>query len=197
VVMSSSTASQWSWLFLLVATSCLSAVRPQSLSLGACPSVSVETDFVPAQYAGVWYENRNYFALFQLFQRCVKATYTDNGDGTIGVKNEAVRYLTGRANSITGTARPLDGTNAKLGLTFAGSPFSPRDAPYWVLGTDYTSYAIVWSCNSYGILNSQILWILTRERSPSDATINLALAVIDKNGLNKNKLRLTDQSNCP
>ena len=29
---------------------------------------------------------------------------------------------TGRANSITGTARPLDGTNAKLGLTFAGSP---------------------------------------------------------------------------
>merc|ERR1712071_702963 len=105
--------------------------------------------------AGVWYENRNYFALFQLFQRCVKATYTDNGDGTIGVKNEAVRYLTGRANSITGTARPLDGTNAKLGLTFAGSPFSPPDAPYWVLGTDYTSYAIVWSCNSYGILNSR------------------------------------------
>ena len=43
---------------------------------------------------------------------------------------------------------------------------------------------------------SEFLWILTRDREPSDDVINSALAVIESNGLNKNKLRKTDQTNC-
>lgn len=40
------------------------------------------------QYAGVWYENRKYFAIFELGQSCINATYTANGDGTVGVFNQ-------------------------------------------------------------------------------------------------------------
>jgi hypothetical protein len=31
---------------------------------------------------------------------------------------------------------------------------APTDAPYWVIGTDYTSYAVVYSCSSRGFFNS-------------------------------------------
>lgn len=46
--------------------------------------------------------------------------------------------------------------NKRLTISMFITVVAPTDAPYWVLGTDYTSYAVVWSCNSYGIVNSQV-----------------------------------------
>jgi hypothetical protein len=37
------------------------------------------------------------------------------------------------------------------------------DAPYWVLGTDYDNYAVIWSCSNFGIFS-------TREFSLTDST---------------------------
>merc|ERR1711946_104011 len=84
----------------------------------------------------------------------------------------------------------------KLGVTFTSFEYSPTDSPYWVLGTDYTSYAVVWSCSDFGLFNTQLLWILTREREPSAEAINSAFAIIDDNNLNRNKLRATAQIRC-
>ena len=52
------------------------------------------------QYSGTWFEYANYFAIFQLFGKCVTATYTlepDNGYGKyelkINIVNRAISTL--------------------------------------------------------------------------------------------------------
>merc|ERR1711990_224564 len=53
---------------------------------------------------------------------------------------------------------------------------------YNVLDTDYTNWAVVYSCSdtwNLGIMKREDVWILTRSPSPSDATIAAAKAVID------------------
>ena len=49
-------------------------------------------NFDKAQYLGTWYEYANVFEWFQIGARCVKATYTDEGD-KVGVLNEAVNLM--------------------------------------------------------------------------------------------------------
>ncbi len=41
-----------------------------------------------------------------------------------------------------------------------------------------------------------IAWVLTREQHPTNATIDAALDVLKKNGIDQSKLRLTNQHNC-
>merc|ERR1712243_469737 len=85
------------------------------VSLGSCPSPSVVANFDAAQY-------------------------TDNGDGTIGVLNEATGLFGGPV-SISGTARQTAPPSGKLAVSFPSASFSGEGA-YWVLDTDYTSFAV-------------------------------------------------------
>ncbi|XP_046655550.1 apolipoprotein D-like [Daphnia pulicaria] len=185
------------WLCLLITLGCSyrTAVDAQVYSLGSCPGVNVVSNFDVDKYTGKWYENRNYFAIFQAGLDCVTAEYTKSDTG-VTVKNEGIRKIFRTKSIVTGTARQLEAPNGKLGVTFASIPFAPVDSPYWVLGTDYTSYSVVWSCTNRGIFNSQIAWILTRDQFPSTNTINTALAVLAANGISQNPLKTTTQNNC-
>nr|CAH0104873.1 unnamed protein product [Daphnia galeata] len=179
------------WLCLLITVGCSyrTAVDAQVYSLGSCPSVNVVSNFDVAKVG----------------LDCVTAEYTKTDTG-VTVRNEGIRKmqviiseLILRSKSVvTGTARQLEAPNGKLGVTFASIPFAPVDAPYWVLGTDYTSYSVVWSCtNKKGnLFNSQIAWILTRAQFPSQNIIDTALAVLAANGISQNPLSITNQKNC-
>lgn len=42
---------------------------------------------------------------------------------------------------------------------------APTNSNYWVLGTDYTTYSIVWSCSNFALFNTRkllrnVVWIL-------------------------------------
>ncbi|KAF4523180.1 hypothetical protein B566_EDAN002438 [Ephemera danica] len=68
---------------------------------------------------------------------------------------------------------------------------------YWVLGTDYTNFTIVWSCEPVTPGTTfQSSWVLTRERVPSPEVIALAQQVIDQNQLPP-RFEVTNQTNCP
>jgi len=183
-------------LFLVAVASCLVCVQSQKVFFGGCPSTTIMPNFDPNQYFGDWYENRKFFAIFEFGQRCIKANYADDGNGNIVVTNSALGIITGSPTSVTGIGGQVSPPSGALGVTFASTTTPPTTANYLVLGTDYSSYSVVWSCNDFGFFNTQFLWILTREREASESVVNAAIAVIDSNNLNKNKLRITDQSNC-
>lgn len=61
-------------------------------------------------------------------------------------------FRTGVASSIEGIGRLIGRfDDPKLTVTFPSLPL-PIDAPYWVLGSDYDTYAVAWSCTNLGVL---------------------------------------------
>ena len=47
--------------------------------------------------------------------------------------------------------------------------------PYWILDTDYESYASVYSCASFGLtgLKYEYAWLFTRDPVPSDEAVSV------------------------
>jgi len=171
----------------------------QILFPGTCPTQATIASFDSTKYLGTWYEYEKYFALFEFGGRCISATYTANTDGSLGVANKQRKILTNQEKTINGRATFVGAnTEAKLSVSFTGVPsFLPdADGNYWVLDTDYTSWAIVWSCQNLLFSNAQILWVLTRDRSPAASIITAARAIITGRGLNVAYLKPTDQNGC-
>lgn len=183
---------------LLVSVFMVAGVLGQSPFTGKCPKQDVVQNFDVNRYAGIWYENRNYFAIFQVGGDCVTATYSLQPNSDV-VKVVNSQTILGFQNNITGTATITDPSKneGKLSVAFFGQ--QADESNYWVLDTDYTSYTVVWSCQDRIFnLNTQFLWILTRERFPSAATIETALGVVRTRGLDESRLSLTTQNeDCP
>ncbi|XP_044746728.1 apolipoprotein D-like [Coccinella septempunctata] len=186
---------------LIVTALCFFGAHSQVLNTGKCPKIeSVQQDFDLNKYLGKWYEQEKYFTIFELDGRCISATYSLADDGTVKVLNQQIDKLTNKTRSIEGSAKPQgDGKEAKLSVNFGNFGNLPIhiDAPYWILETDYVSYAVVWSCTDFGILSTKFAWILTRERNPPSEVLEKSHAVFDKFNLNKKSLQKTDQENCP
>lgn len=165
--------------------------------LGTCPNLETMAKFDTKSYLGKWYEIEKYFAVFEFGGRCVTANYSLGEDNTIKIFNKQISALTGVSSSVELVGKPLQKTDeSKLIVTF---PFLPLavDAPYWVLDTDYVSYAVVWSCSNFGVFNVRNVWILGREPKPPVADLEKAYQVLDKNRISRAYFIRTDQKNCP
>ncbi|CAO1373815.1 unnamed protein product [Diamesa tonsa] len=191
---------------------------PQTLSqvtiLGKCPAVKVKTDFDSAQYIGKWYEIQKYPFIFTLGGRCTTATYGANADGTISVLNKQIGLLVnpfkriyqyflrtflfrfGRPTSINGTVTVL--SPGKLNVSFPTVPQTTKEANYLVLDTDYTSYAVVFSCtnNYYNLTSSPSLWIYSRTRNITQTSLDKAHKAMDDQKISRTFLVTSDQKDC-
>lgn len=180
---------------VLVAALAALPASAQVIHLGRCPAVRVQPTFDVRKYMGAWYENRRFFAIFELNAKCAHANYTLAPNATVvDVLNMGVSKLTGRPNIARGKAYQYDPADpAKLRVKF--KKYIPA-GDYWVLGTDYTSYAAVFSCTDLTFFNAQIAWILTRSPRPTHKTLAQAYRVFEANGVNTDYFRVTDQTGC-
>lgn len=156
-------------------------------------SPNVKTGFSVASYLGAWYEISRYDeALWTL--DCVMARYNLQADGSVQVLNSGYAPngtfidFVGRAVPSFPNQTPLP---AKLDVVF----FPDQEpAPYWVLSTDYTNYAIVWSClNLPNGRSRELGWVLSRESRLNAAADARVEQVLRDNDLDRSFMRNTPQ----
>ncbi|KAK3600406.1 hypothetical protein CHS0354_026638 [Potamilus streckersoni] len=183
-------------ILLTLALVLVTSTLAQVFSFGKCPNVQVKQNFQLESYMGKWYENRRFFAIFEVFSSCVSANYSLKNDSHVRVINQGyIKFLKKNNVAIGDAYAPDANETAKLKVKFGNAP----SGDYWVLDTDYDSYSIVYSCSTFvGFLKIEFAWILTRDRNGlSDAKIQELLQYMSSYDINVNRFAVTDQSNCP
>mmetsp|Transcript_14813 Transcript_14813/g.20654 ORF Transcript_14813/g.20654 Transcript_14813/m.20654 type:complete len:218 (-) Transcript_14813:41-694(-) len=129
---------------------------------GPCEAVtSYGPSFSVANYLGIWYEIARFDEPFEAGGCCDTANYTLQANGTVLVTNtENFGTPDGKEKVAYGQAVATPSDPSKLEVTFGTSPFP---APYWVVDTDYDSYALVWCCYDIAkVGHEEYAWILSR-----------------------------------
>ncbi|XP_068160651.1 apolipoprotein D-like [Antennarius striatus] len=178
---------------LLVLLLTAAAANAQSFHAGGCPKPPVQEDFNITKYMGTWYEIEKLPAWFER-GRCNQATYELQEDETVGVLNAEI-LPNGNINSIKGVAKVKNVTQpAILGVSFF---IGAADAPYWVLATDYQSYALVYSCSHYlGLFHVDYAWILARTRALPEAVVCQLHDKLKNAGVDIKNLTASNQTSC-
>nr|CAH0101078.1 unnamed protein product [Daphnia galeata] len=176
-------------------------LHAQVLQLGSCPSPSVMSNFDIDQFSGKWYNNRNYFSIAQTGLDCVTTTYTNDGNGgsVFNIKIEGLKPNS--AKKITAVGKGFVTSPGKATVTFVDTIWNTGTENYLyalaILDSDYTSYAVAWSCYPLGIGYLSLAWVLTREQNPPDAAIDAAIAVLQTNQIDDKKLKIVKSAKLP
>lgn len=113
-----------------------------------------------ARYAGTWYEIARKPFSHEKGASNVTATYTPEGDGTVKVVNAYINEK-GEAETADGVAKPVDGSNAKLDVSFMPEglrwiPFTKGH--YWIMRLDDSYHTSL-----VGDPDRKYLWLLHRQ----------------------------------
>ncbi|KAK2714413.1 apolipoprotein D-like isoform X2 [Artemia franciscana] len=151
-----------------------------ALASAICPNIVTKPDFDYTQYAGDWFEISRIENVFQYQMYCVRARYEGTEEpGVVSVYNVATRP-SGEFTSISGSASaPNASAPGTLVVEFPGQP----NGNYWVLDTDYTNWAAVYSCDSILGLTVQFGWILARENAVTEDVYNRAMTNFAQYGI--------------
>merc|ERR1711997_706487 len=159
--------------------------------------VSGISNFTVTNYTGTWHEYSRLFLVPEAYGKCVRATYSDNGDGTVGVFNEQISSLTGQYIFIHGKATPADPQYAEFIVNFEQVPVESSRPNYRVLATDYENFAIVYDClDILGLFKAESLWLLTRAQFPEKDIIDEGYKRMADWELPVDSLSETDQTGC-
>ncbi len=136
--------------------------------------------FSPERYAGTWYEIARFPVSFQTGCTDVTATYTPTSDGGLQVVNTC--KVNGIEKQIEGFADVVG--PGRLRVSFETVPFVK--APYWVLWVDEDYQTAV-----VGVPSGRAGWILNRTPVLRADRLKAAREILDFNGYDLSKLRMT------
>jgi len=186
---------------LLLATT----ARAQQRSEGRCTTFQVQPNFDYKRYLGQWHGYSKYETLRFGRNNCSTVFYSDDtqpgGTPIIAVNNRGYNDKIGAYTQALGQAYPPNPSQpAQLIVNFfnSGRPITSTEPNYNVLSTDYTNYAVVYSCMQLSANEkSEMLYILSRERQPAQRYVDQALEEIKKQGIDTTRLKKNVQTDCP
>lgn len=167
---------------------------PVWLTFASCQTQEQTLNVVPEvdfdRYQGTWYEIARLPNRFEEGLTCVSATYTLLPNGKIKVRNDGVKEDDrSRSKSIEGSARVPDPADpARIKVTF----FWPFSGDYQIIALDTVNY-------QYALVGNptrKFLWILARQKSLDEGTIDLLLGQARQQGFETERVLRVDQS-CP
>ncbi|XP_054153595.1 apolipoprotein D-like [Oppia nitens] len=170
-----------------------------SLVVSDCPEVKTVDNFDVNRYMGKWYEIMKYPMLWETGLKCVTQTLMANSNGTLSVKNAGVYKLIDYPVSITGLAISNYTDPAKLTVEFKPFPYYTSRSKLWILETDYSNYALAYSCINppFVPFNIENAWILSRKPNLNPQIVELLRERLNSINSPSYLLYSTDQSNCP
>ncbi|XP_046409138.1 lazarillo protein-like [Ischnura elegans] len=160
---------------------------------GSCPKLDAVSFFNPNVFKGEWFEYGSFFPIFDSINRCTKFTFSDPTFGVMKLDISGKNMLNFQMETRSGTAA-VTGSSGTLSMTFPS--LAPFPSQYLILGTDYASWAVLWTCQERPSDNIQNVIILTRQQAPPQFTVNSALRNIDSNSLSRFNFKPVDQSYC-
>ncbi len=175
-------------------TALLPLVALVAMTAAACapmgPTATTTVDSVDVErYLGTWYELGSVKQFFSIGLVNSTAEYSLLPSGNIRVENTG-RYFfaNGPVSNIVGSAVPVDGSNARLNVSFTGSNSATPPGNYWIvdLDPDY-QWAIV------SDPSGESGFILSRDRQVSDAFYGELVARAAAKGVNTTNLTVTPQ----
>ena len=171
-------------------------------SAAKCPSLDAVSNFTVPDFMGTWYQqysiNTN---IFQGSGHCAKAEYSYDEDiGVITVVNSE-KTMFGGQSKVQGSAvlAEPNAQNGKLLMTLE-TTLGEKIGNVLVLDTDYTTYAILWTCQDVLTIPYESSWTMTREETLSN-DVNEKLqevwtSVADNGGPLEKFWKPTSQKNC-
>ncbi|XP_048749316.2 apolipoprotein D-like [Ostrea edulis] len=178
---------------------CFPAVYGQVYSPGFCQNIPNLMYFQLEPYLGTWYE----YARFHLNEldgvTCAKSTYSLNTDNTIRVITTGIKRRAGEPVRLKGVGEVFDPINeperGQLSY-YSTAPVLPK-GNYWVLDTDYSSFAVVYSCNQLEKYKVETAYILLREPvSPSRTLLQYIYSLLQSFGINTRNFIRTNFRSC-
>ncbi len=152
---------------------------------GNAPALTTVQHVDLKRYMGLWYEIARYPNRFQRdCESDTTAKYALLENGKVEVLNTC-RKKDGGLKDAKGKAKAVDGSNAKLKVTF----FWPFYGDYWIIGLDPDyRWAVV------GEPSRKYLWILSRTAQITEADYEKALEQVRAAGYDESRLIRTKQS---
>nr|ACB54951.1 polycalin [Helicoverpa armigera] len=172
---------------------CIFSASVAVIQTGQCDqNIAVVTSFNLDAFGGApWYDIESYANTHQS-GTCNTARYTINADRSITVQNsQVVNQALAVAN---GEATIATESIGKLQVRIGGSTV-PID--YWVLSTDYTGYALIYSCRNVNANTREVFsWKLSRTQSGfTPAATQIMTGIINSiDALNQNDYITRDHS---
>lgn len=170
---------------------------------GQCPQMQAINDFNLGDYLGVWYEIQRFDIPTQTSLDCVTAEYLlpDPSVARITVVNSGVVFsgLSSTPFVVRGVGVPSNPEDPRnpgmLSVAFFGAEPDPTTTNYWVIGTDYSSYSLVWNCDQITAdTYDESVWVLSRTRTMLPESFARIYEIIAQNGIAMDDFRFTEQS---
>uniref|UniRef100_A0A8C9RBJ3 Apolipoprotein D n=1 Tax=Scleropages formosus TaxID=113540 RepID=A0A8C9RBJ3_SCLFO len=169
---------------------------------GPCPEPAVQSKFTLCR----WYEIEKLPGFFET-GKCTEVSYSLRADRTIAVLKMRVM---GRGGAVgwTGSCSPVGlgfeipshPSCSRKELVIRMSwfrPISDAQVPYWVLSTDYTTSAVLYSCiDILRIFHVEYAWILGRGRSLPEQTVNASKEILLGSNTDVSRMTWTNQEGC-
>ncbi|XP_041977493.1 apolipoprotein D-like [Aricia agestis] len=181
---------------------CALAGRATCTGLGKCPIYPQFPDYDITRMTGTWYEVERSFHLMEISASCteLRVELNDRQQLLITV-NTLNRWTRGQTTSYGLGIPSHSGSSAfryRLNnrMPYIIGRMLPGAGQYLVLATDYTQFAVVWSCTNYSIAHSDRIWILGRQRDIEAGLRARIYTILTQFKLDPDRLILAKNDNC-